>query len=91
MASYREFKENNFDFIENLKRERFIIICAFCEAIQSEMLRREKTYEQIIESTSRPIEDLDSRLTLEGFRQWYLSKYASTEQEQWGHETWQHG
>ena len=56
-----------------------------------EMLRRKKTYEQIIESASRPIEDLDSRLTLEGFRRWYLSKYASTEQEQEGHETWQHG
>ena len=56
-----------------------------------EMLRRKKTYEQIIESASRPIEDLDSRLTLEGFRRWYLSKYSSTEQEQCGHETWQHG
>ena len=56
-----------------------------------EMLRRKKTYEQIIESASRPIKDLDSRLTLEGFRRWYFSKYSSTEQEQCGHETWQHG
>ena len=33
-----------------------------------EMLREKKTCKQIIESASRPIEDLDNRLTLEGFR-----------------------
>ena len=38
-----------------------------------EMLRKKKTCKQIIESASRPIEDLDNRLTLEGFRQWYLT------------------
>ncbi len=38
-----------------------------------EMLRAHKTCEQIIESASRPIEDLDDRLTLEGFLQWYMN------------------
>ena len=36
-----------------------------------EMLRGKKTSKQIIESASRPIEDLDDRLTLDGFQQWY--------------------
>ena len=36
-----------------------------------EMLREKKTCRQIIESASRPIEDLDNRLTLDGFQQWY--------------------
>ena len=36
-----------------------------------EMLREKKTCKQIIESASRPIEDLDTRLTLDGFQQWY--------------------
>ena len=36
-----------------------------------EMLREKKTCKQIIESASRPIEDLDNRLTLDGFQQWY--------------------
>ena len=38
-----------------------------------EMLREKKTCKQIIESASRPIDDLDNRLTLEGFQQWYLT------------------
>ena len=38
-----------------------------------EMLRKKKTCKQIIESASRPIEDLNNRLTLEGFRQWNLT------------------
>ena len=38
-----------------------------------EMLREKKTCKQIIESASRPIEDLDSRLTLDGFQQWYMT------------------
>jgi len=38
-----------------------------------EMLSEKKTCKQIIESASRPIEDLDNRLTLEGFQQWYLT------------------
>ena len=36
-----------------------------------EMLREKKTCKQIIESASRPIEDLDNRFTLDGFQQWY--------------------
>ena len=36
-----------------------------------EMLREKKTCRQIIESASRSIEDLDNRLTMEGFQQWY--------------------
>ena len=38
-----------------------------------EMLRKKKTGKQIIESASRPIKDLDNRLTLEGFQQWYMT------------------
>ena len=38
-----------------------------------EMLREKKTCKQIIESASQPIEDLDNRLTLEGFQQWYVT------------------
>ena len=37
-------------------------------------LCRTKTYRQIIESASRPIENLDDRLTLEGFRAWYSAQ-----------------
>ena len=36
-----------------------------------EMLCKTKSYRQIIESASRPIENLDNRLTVEGFRDWY--------------------
>ena len=36
-----------------------------------EMLREKKTCRQIIESASRSIEDLDNRLKMEGFQQWY--------------------
>ncbi len=39
-----------------------------------EMLRVKKSCAQIIESASRPIEDLDDRLTIEGFRKWFESK-----------------
>ena len=38
-----------------------------------EMPRKKKTCKQIIESASRPIKDLDNRLTLEGFQQWYMT------------------
>lgn len=38
-----------------------------------EMLREKKTYAQIIESASRPIDDLDNRLSLDGFIKWYRS------------------
>lgn len=39
-----------------------------------EMLCQRKSYQQIIESASRPIENLDDRLTVEGFRKWYEGK-----------------
>ena len=35
------------------------------------MLREKKTCQQIIESATRPINDLDDRLTLEGLLTWY--------------------
>ena len=38
-----------------------------------EMLREKKTHAQIIESASRPIDDLDNRLSLDGFIKWYRS------------------
>ena len=37
-------------------------------------LAERKTYAQIIESSSRPIENLDSRLTLDGFIEWYKNR-----------------
>ena len=36
-----------------------------------EMLRKKKTCREIIESASRPIENLDDRLTLDGFQRWF--------------------
>lgn len=39
-----------------------------------EQLAERKTYAEIIESSSRPIEDLDNRLTLDGFIEWYRKK-----------------
>lgn len=36
-----------------------------------EQLSERKTYAEIIESSSRPIEDLDNRLTVDGFVEWY--------------------
>ncbi len=39
-----------------------------------EALRRTKSCRQIIESAARPIEDLDDRITEEGFRAWYLAR-----------------
>ena len=39
-----------------------------------EALRETKTCGQIIQSASRPIEDLGDRLTLDGFRAWYLER-----------------
>lgn len=35
-------------------------------------LCKRKSYQQIIASASRPIENLDDRLTVDGFRTWYL-------------------
>ena len=39
-----------------------------------ERLAERKTYAEIIESSSRPIEDLDNRLTVDGFIEWYKQK-----------------
>ena len=39
-----------------------------------EMLCKTKSYRQIIESASRPIENLDNRLTVDGFRAWYQGR-----------------
>lgn len=39
-----------------------------------EQLVERKTYEEIIESSSRPIEDLDNRLTVDGFIEWYKNR-----------------
>ena len=41
-----------------------------------EMLCKTKSYQQIIDSASRPIDDLDNRLTLKGFRDWYQSRFS---------------
>ena len=41
-----------------------------------ESLRSRKTLEQIIESASRPIEDLNNRLTLDGFKRWFEEQYT---------------
>lgn len=39
-----------------------------------EQLAERKTYAEIIESSSRPIKDLDNRLTVDGFIEWYRKK-----------------
>ena len=39
-----------------------------------EQLAERKSYAEIIESSSRPIEDLDNRLTVDGFIEWYKQK-----------------
>ncbi|MCQ2554785.1 MAG: hypothetical protein MJ171_03935 [Clostridia bacterium] len=44
-----------------------------------DILKERKTFEGIIESASRPIDDLDSRLTLEGFLKWYNEKHMGKE------------
>ena len=36
-----------------------------------EALRKKKTCAEIIASSSRPIADLDKRLTIEGFKEWF--------------------
>lgn len=40
-----------------------------------ENLRSRKTPEQIIESASRPIDDLNNRLTIDGFKRWFEEAY----------------
>lgn len=43
-----------------------------------DMLREKKSCKQIIESASRPIEDLNNRLTLDGFRAWYRTSKGTS-------------
>nr|WP_288944660.1 hypothetical protein [uncultured Roseburia sp.] len=45
-----------------------------CYRLTYDMLRRTKSCREIIESASRPIENLDNRLTFDGFRAWYLER-----------------
>ena len=40
----------------------------------NDMLRRTKNCREIIESASRPNENLDKRLTFDGFQAWYLER-----------------
>jgi len=40
-----------------------------------ESLKKRKTAEEIIESATRPIEDLNNRLTIEGFAEWFRQTY----------------
>ena len=47
-----------------------------------EMLCQRKTYRQIIASASRPIADLDERLTMEGFRAWYAGRKGAVAEEE---------
>ena len=46
-----------------------------------EALCSRKTPAQIIESASRPIDDLNNRLTLDGFKQWFEEVYSTKETE----------
>ena len=40
-----------------------------------ESLRRKKSVEDIIKSATRPIDNLDNRLTIEGFVEWFQQTY----------------
>lgn len=40
-----------------------------------ESLRRKKSVEDIIKSATRPIDNLDNRLTIEGFVEWFQHTY----------------
>ena len=44
-----------------------------------EVLRRKKTDREIIESASRPIDNLDNRLTIDGFKKWFFEVYRKNE------------
>ena len=39
-------------------------------------LRQRKTVEEILESAARPIENLDDRLTVEGFAEWFRQTHG---------------
>ena len=59
--------------LEKEKRKPFNIEVSFFHVLKIEMymLCKTKSYRQIIEPASKPIENLDNRLILEGFRAWY--------------------
>ena len=60
--------------LEKEKREPFIReVSSFLYILKIElyMLCKTKSYRRMIEPASKPIENLDNRLTLEGFRAWY--------------------
>lgn len=40
-------------------------------------LCKKKSYAQIIASSSRPIADLDKRLTIDGFKEWFAERYKN--------------
>lgn len=44
-----------------------------------ETLRKKKTDKEIIESASRPIDNLDNRLTIDGFRKWFFEVYRKNQ------------
>lgn len=46
-----------------------------------ETLRKYKTAAEIIESASRPIRDLDERLSIDGFIKWYHEVYSTGEEK----------
>ena len=59
--------------LEKEKRKPFNMEVSFFHVLKIEMnmMCKTKSYRQIIEPASKPIENLDNRLTLEGFRAWY--------------------
>ena len=60
--------------LEKEKRKPFDMeVSSFLYILKIElyMLCKTKSYRRMIEPASKPIENLDNRLTLEGFRTWY--------------------
>ena len=60
--------------LEKEKRKPFDMeVSSFLYILKIElyMLYKTKSYRRMIEPASKPIENLDNRLTLEGFRAWY--------------------
>lgn len=46
-----------------------------------EELIKTRTNRQIIESASKPIENLDTRLTADGFREWFYNIYLNNKED----------
>lgn len=66
----RERGLNN--WLLDLDGSRFLL--KVCYRLTYDMLRRTKNCREIIESASRPNENLDKRLTFDGFQAWYLER-----------------